>query len=510
MVNNAIQTQQLNEQTLIHIKDTLLEYVRRVYGPGNQGQQDQVHQQNKLTQTLTFLFTALYKQGWETFIDDFLALTSTQNNGTRDNLVGTVLYLRILKSIHDEIADVLISRTNEETKRNTELKDLLRARDVAKIASSWREILAQWTDRDNGAVSMCLLAVGRWVSWIDISLVVNQDFLTLLFQLLERPIAVSRQDRLKDAAIDTFTEIVAKKMKPSDKIDMIVFLNLGGVVTQLVASPGLNDLRTTSEYDTDLAESVAKLVNNVVFDIVKVLEDNSAETQTKAQAEQLIQSFLPLLLRFFSDEYDEICSTVIPSLTDLLTFLRRVQPLPPQYSVMLTPILNAIIQKMRYDETSSWGNEDEQTDEAEFQELRKRLQVLQKSVAAVDENLYIETLSNVVGNTFQRLDQQGGQMDWRDLDLALHEMYLFGELTVPNGGLFAKSAPSSVAAGRLITMMAKMVESGKSRSHCCMISANYFQALLPLLILPFSFSIWRSAFVTALSSRQRLAISPKC
>jgi exportin-T len=116
---------------------------------------------------------------------------------------------------------------------------------------------------------------------------------------------------------------------------------------------------------------------------------------------------------------------------------------------------------MRYDETSSWGNEDEQTDEAEFQELRKRLQVLQKSVAAVNEPLYVEILSNVVGNTLQQLDQQGGRMDWRDLDLALHEMYLFGELTVPNGGLYAKSQPSSVAAERLITMMSKMVDSGK-------------------------------------------------
>ncbi|KUJ21036.1 Exportin-T [Mollisia scopiformis] len=460
VVNNAIQTQQLDNQSLSHVKETLLEYVRRIYGSGSRDQMDAPHLQNKLTQTLTFLFMASYKQGWETFIDDFLALTSIQNSGARDNLLGTVLYLRILSSIHDEIADVLVSRSNEETKRNTELKDLLRARDVQKIASSWQEILTQWTDRDDIAVAMCLKNVGKWISWIDISLVVNQDFLNILFQLVGRSSTVDRQDRIKDAAIDTFTEIVAKKMKASDKIGMIVFLNLGEVITQLVATPSLNELRTTSEYDTDLAESTAKLINNVIFAIVKVLEDNSVDTQTRAQAEQLIQSFLPLLLRFFSDEYDEICSTVIPSLTDLLTFLRRVQPLPPQYSAMLPPILNAIIQKMRYDETSSWGNEDEQTDEAEFQELRKRLQVLQKSVAAVDENLYIETLSNVVGNTFQRLDQQGGQMDWRDLDLALHEMYLFGELTVPNGGLFAKSAPSSVAAGRLITMMSKMVESG--------------------------------------------------
>ncbi|KAH6681632.1 Exportin-T [Halenospora varia] len=460
VVNNAIQTQQLDAQSLSHVRETLLEYIKRIYGSGSGGQIDPPSLQNKLTQTLTFLFISMYKQGWESFMDDFLALTSLQNNGSRDNIVGIVLYLRILGSVHDEIADVLVTRSQSETKRNTELKDIMRARDVQKVATSWQEILTQWIGQNDSIIEMTLKLIGKWVSWIDISLIVNQDTLNLLFQLAGRTNPSHREDKVRDAAIDTFTEIVAKKMKPSDKMNMIVFLNLGEVVSQLIASPALNDLRTTSSYDTDLAEAVAKLVNNVVFDIVKVLEDTTAETETRATAEQLCQSFLPLLLRFFSDEYDEICSTVIPSLTDLLTFLRKAKPLPPAYSAMLSPILNAIIQKMRYDETSNWGNEDEQTDEAEFQELRKRLQILQKTVAAVDEELYIEILSNVIGNTFQTLDQQGGQMDWRDLDLALHEMYLFGELALPNGGLYAKSQPSGVAAERLIAMMSKMVDSG--------------------------------------------------
>jgi exportin-T len=466
VVNNAIQTQQLDAQTLNHIKESLLEYARRTYGSGNQDEVDPPSLQNKLTQTLTFLFIPLYKQGWESFLDDFLALTSLQNNGARDNITGIVLYLRILSSIHDEIADVMVTRTSAETKRNTELKDLFRARDVQKVASSWQEIITQWRDRNDAVVEMTLKIVAKWVSWIDISLIVNQDTLNLLFLLVGRTGTSNGEDKVRDAAIDTFTEIVAKKMKAADKIGMIIFLNLGEVVSQLIASPALNALRTTSSYDTDLAEAVAKLVNNVISDIVKVLEDGLVEAETRAQAEQLLQTFLPLLLRFFSDEYDEICSTVIPSLTDILTFLRKAQPLPPAYSAMLSPILNAIIQKMRYDETSSWGNENEQTDEAEFQELRKRLQVLQKGVAAVAQDLYVDILSNVVGNTFQTLDQQGGQMDWRDLDLALHEMYLFGELTVPNGGLYAKSQPSSVAAERLIIMMSKMVESGKITGQC--------------------------------------------
>jgi len=246
---------------------------------------------------------------------------------------------------------------------------------------------------------------------------------------------------------------------------LINFLNLRDIINQLIASPPLNEFKGTPKYDTDLGEAVAKLVNTILTDIIRVLEDNDVEDGTRGSAERQLQEFLPALLRFFSDEYDEICSTVIPSLTDLLTFLRRVGTLPPTYTEMLPPILNAIIRKTRYDETSSWGAEDEQTDEAEFHELRKKLQNLQKSVAAVDQDLYIEILSNLVATTFTNLDQQGSQMDWRDLDLALHEMYLFGELALPNAGLAAKSQPNTVAADRLAAMMSKMVESGKASGH---------------------------------------------
>lgn len=462
VVNNALQSQQIDAQSAAFLKDTLFEYTSRVYGPsGDPAELDTTGMQNKLTQTLTLIFTIAYKEQWYSFFDNMLSLTRQANSSTVDHQVGTNLYLRVLSSIHDEIADVLMSRSSAETKRNVELKDLVRSRDVLKVASSWIEILKYWVDRNNNVVELCLKIMGKWVSWIDISLVVNQESLHVLLQLVGRSGPPGKEDKVRDAAIDCFTEIVGKKMKSNDKIEMICFLNLGGVVTQLIASPPLNDARETPEYDNDMAEAVAKLCNNAVFDIVKALEDGSSDQVTRERANQLLQVFIPLLLRFFSDEFDEICSAVIPSLTDALTLFRKAQPLSPEFTAMLTPILNCIITKLRYDESADWGGEDTQTDEAEFQELRKRLQVLQKSIAAVDEALYIEVVSNVVGGTFQNLDQHGSNMDWRDLDLALHELYLFGELALPNSGLHAKKDPSAVAAERLTVMMKKMVGSGE-------------------------------------------------
>jgi exportin-T len=459
IVNNAVQTQELDLQGLHFLKENLQDYVWRVYGGSSETDIDSGSLQNKLTQTLTLLFTLLYKSDWNNFFVDFLALLRLPNSSSPDNLPGTIIYLRVLGSIHDEIADVLLSRLSAEQKRNNELKDLIRARDAQKIARSWQEILTYWMNKDDTLVEMCLKVICRWVNWTEISLVVNQESLNLLLQLVGRPNPSGNEDKIRNAAIDCFTETVGKKMKAPDKIEMIMVLNIGNIIIQLISSPPLNELRSTSNYDVDLAEAVARLANNALLGIVKALGDIQIDESSRSRADQLLQVFLPLILRFFSDEYDEVCSTVIPSLTELLTHFRKAKPFSPQYTSMLSPILNAVITKMRYDETSSWGDEDDQTDEAEFQELRKKLQVLQKMVAAVDQPLYIEILSNVVGNTFQNLDGNGSNMDWRDLDLALHEMYLFGELALPNGGL-SKNQPSSFASERLAAMMMKMVESG--------------------------------------------------
>ncbi|KAI5369774.1 putative armadillo-like helical, exportin-1/Importin-beta, exportin-T [Septoria linicola] len=465
IVNNAVQTQRLEQAGLNDVRYRLMEYVRRRYSPGST-EADTPTIQNKVTQTLTYLFTSLYASDWTNFFDEFISLaTSGQAIGSDGAYAGTVLLLRILGSIHDEIADVMIPRTQEEQRRSTELKDLVRARDVNKIATVWQEVLSRWQQLELGIVEMCLRTIAKWVSWIDIWLVINERIQGALLEIAGRQgtfSSDSREAKARDAAIDTFTETVGKKMQPNDKIELINYLNLVTIVGQLVASPALAELRTTSDYDTDLAETVAKLVNNVIFDVVKVLDNDNVEAQTRTKAEEQLQAFVPYLLRFFADEYDEICSAVIPSLTDLLTMFRRLTKakggLPTHYTGMLQPILDAIIAKMKYDDTASWGDEDEQTDEAEFQELRKRLHVLQQTVAAVDEGMYMDTLTRVVANTLGRL---GGddRPNWRDLDLALLEMHHFGELAIRNGGLYSKSKPASEASSRLVEMMSTLVAS---------------------------------------------------
>ena len=462
VVNHAVQSQKLDEESLGYVREHLLRYAQQRYGTGS-SDIDSAALQNKLTQTLTYLFTSLYPNSWTSFLDDFRNLAGESLGIT--NPPATILYLRILRSVHDEIADVMIPRTQDEQKRCNDLKDLIRARDAQKIATSWQEILSRWRNIDLDTVEFCLRCVSRYVSWIDISLVVNPDMLQYLWDLAGQQgvtSSESREGKVRDSAIDTFTEIVAKKMPPGDKVQLIKFLNLPEVLAQLTASPGLSQFRSTSNYDTDLGETVARLTNMVVLDIVKVLDTETIDGSIRSEADNLLQLCMPHFLRFFSDEYDEICSTVVPSVTDLLGMFRKQMKsgaLPQHYTALLQPILDTIINKMKYDDTAEWGAEDDQTDEAEFQELRKRLHVLQQMIAAINQPIYLETLSRLVADTFSGLESSNNKMTWRDLDLALYEMYLFGELAVKNNGLYQKQTPSNEAAEHLIQMMHKLISS---------------------------------------------------
>lgn len=469
IINHAIQVGQLDSPNLVVLRDNIMAYVQNIYGGtnGSNSQLDSTSIQNKITQTLTYLCVSTYASEWTSFFQDILALTATNGTSEKNNVPGVLLYLRTLISVHDEIADVMVSKSPDEQNRHRDLKDMVRQRDAAVIASSWQEILSTWRLQNDTITELCLTTIGRWVSWTDIGLVVNQPLLNMIFELLSsapNTLADGGPNKKRDAAIDTIIEILGKKMGAGDKLELIDILNVEEIVSQLVNSPALTELRSTYNYDTDLAESVARLVNNTVFDIVKALDGAQDGYPVSQRAITQLHSFVPFVLRFFSDEYDEVCSTVIPCLTDLLTLLRNKMktnsPLYSECSSMLPAILDAVIAKMRYDETASWGNEDAQTDEAEFQDLRKRLHNLQRAVAAVDENLCLDRFNNVVISTFDKFQTQNGQLDWRDLDLAMYQMYLFGDLAMKDGGLYSKTKPVSPAAECLIGTMFKLVESG--------------------------------------------------
>lgn len=508
IINEAVRAGQLDLHNLSVLRDNLMIHVQKVYGANgiDDLQIAPPNIQNKISQTLTYLFKFLYSTDWSSFFHDLLALTVTAGSTVRDNARGVGFYLRVLGSVHDEIADILLPKSGEEQKRDADLKDLIRQRDAKMIALSWQEILSQWRLKDASIVTQSLGVIKRWVSWIDISLVVDASLLSILFELVSPPRTANEPNSMS-VTTETFVEIVGKKMSADDKLELISILKIREVVSQLIESPLLRDQRFTPLYDTDVAESAAKLVNSTVCDIVRALDSGQDGTPLSIRATDQLKQFLPYVLRFFSDEYDEICSTVIPCITDLLALFRKRAKANSLFYTenahILPSMLDAVIAKMRYDETSTWGNEDAQTDEAEFQDLRKRLQVLQQAIAAINIDLYIDSMSKVVMGTFDKYQSLGGQLDWREVELAMHELFLFGELALKGGGLYNKSKPVSAAAERLIEMMAKLVSSGGFGLDLSIVRLLMSSQVLPRSrIRPSSCSLWKYVYDTTPSSKR--------
>ena len=239
IVNNAIKAGHLGDQDMIFLRDNVLAYMQNNYGAAGSSnvQLDPVSIQNKITQTVTNLFAALYANHWTSFFHDILNLTVTTGSTSRDNAAGVMLYLRILVSVHDDIGDVLIPRTPEEQRRDNDLKDLVRQRDTVMIASSWHVIIEHWRSRDDSIVKLCLTTIGRWVTWTEISLAVNDSLLSLLFEYLNSQRYSDGHEPLqerRDAAIEAFIDILSKKMSASDKIELIDVLKVNEAVIQLV------------------------------------------------------------------------------------------------------------------------------------------------------------------------------------------------------------------------------------------------------------------------------------
>lgn len=248
------------------VQDTLMKYIRASYGSGGSSF-DNAAVQNKLAQTMTYLFLAMYGSSWTGFFDEMLQLTSSSADvkHQHDNLPGIVFFLRTVASVHDEVADVLVSRSSEEGLRNSILKDQIRERDVSKLITSWHEILVEWKDRSDDVVEMCLKVIGRWASWVNISLIITTDFVNFLWGLL------TCSGKVKDASLDATSEIVAKKMGPGDKIELIEFMRIVEMIQALLLQdPALK--AKTPTFSVDLAEKIARLVNQVGLELVRGIE----------------------------------------------------------------------------------------------------------------------------------------------------------------------------------------------------------------------------------------------
>ncbi|CAB4426788.1 unnamed protein product [Rhizophagus irregularis] len=437
----------LDKSQVNHIQSTLMEFVKREYvigeGDGDELSTEPQYLKNKFAHTLTLLFVQMYPSDWHNFFDQFLELIQTNTvNGNKTNIRVADIFLRILISIDDEVANIEIQRGKEQANRNTAIKDNMRAGDVQKLASTWYELLSEYRVRNQDIAIMCLNIIGLYIAWIDINLIVNDAFIVLLYELLN-------DTRLRIAACECLTEIVCKGMKPAEKLKLIEILNLTNVMGNL----DLTD-------DIEFVEHVAKLTNVLGVELCKIWE---ADTATKAAAYGQIELLLPFLLKFLANEYDDVSCAVFSFVSALQAIFKKQKKqagsLAGSQREFIDSLLKVIVIKMKYDDETDWGGtEEDEVEEAEFLEMRKNLKTFFDAIYNIDEQLFTSYVHTAVINTLDKYQRVGNSIDWREPELALHVLLLYGEAFKGQLIFVLKHNNEIIAFTPLGEMVSKMIQ----------------------------------------------------
>uniref|UniRef100_F6YYP9 Exportin-T n=2 Tax=Ciona intestinalis TaxID=7719 RepID=F6YYP9_CIOIN len=144
----------------------------------------------------------------------FTALGDIGNKPPSKN--GAEIFLRILLAVDTEVVDRTIEHTSEVQTHNQLLKDTMRERCVNQLVDAWFFILRDLSTYSN-CISLCLDTVGAYVTWIDITLIANNRFMSLILGYLTS----SESMAVRESASECIKEISIKGMLPADKLALV-------------------------------------------------------------------------------------------------------------------------------------------------------------------------------------------------------------------------------------------------------------------------------------------------
>lgn len=393
---------------------------------------DPEYVRNKIAELVTNLFYSMYGEingnQWNSFFADMAEILSIKGllNETTKNFApsGLDYFLRICLSINSSIADQTFVKSKDMQLKNNSLKDTMRLQDVQTLVSLWLNTLKSLIPQEqSGLAVLTLSCVGSYISWIDVQLIVNPVYITVIYGYLDF-------ENTKIACAKCLCEIISKKMKPLDKLSLLSMLSL----TDKVANVGRDDL--------EVHEHLAKLSSSVGLELAKIIEQcnengSMLDLQQVAIAadEQIINQVAPLTLKFMEHEYDSVTQQCFPFISQYLSVLKKQfaiggkpgsaiavnskkLPLDPAHEMFLTSLLLVGFKKMRIDDSSEEDAEDD-IDEF-FDTIRSKLKVFQDGIAVINPPLYLQNISNHIQDCLSK-------MDWRDLELGVYQMHNLSE-----------------------------------------------------------------------------------
>lgn len=412
IINEQLPT--LSDNDKGKVNNSILNHLKKII---DEGKVEEVFIRNALAKTLSLIFVYSTLSIYPNLISDLLALSY---NGTSYNEVATDYYTRTLSMIHQEIGDQMIARDDAASERNTLLKDVIREKDMVNMTHSWKNILNYFaSEKPNDKqlakeiINSTIQCIGSYVSWIEINLILDQELMGNLYQFLQ-----GNDQKKQIYTANAFNEILHKKMPPAKKLELMEFLNLGGVLSQIT---DVNSL------DFDVALALSKLTNQIGSEVVLLLENSNeqelANDDLRNLASGKIIEIFPLIFNFLAHEYDDISLEVFPFIGNFLLFLKKQIVSEINWSIinnpeLLTTLIKNIIMKLKFSDDDD--GDDEETVE-QFSEVRSKLTVFIDSIVLLDESLALDVLISCLEEFFQG-------KEWRTVELGLFVLNYYSDM----------------------------------------------------------------------------------
>ncbi|KNA26123.1 hypothetical protein SOVF_000400 [Spinacia oleracea] len=360
---------------------------------------------NKLAQVLVTLIYFEYPSIWSSVFVDFLPHL---NRGA----VVIDMFCRLLIALDDELISLDYPRNADDVAVAGRVKDAMRQQCVPQIVRLWYDIVTAYKNSDSEICASVLDSMRRYISWIDISLIANDVFIPLLFELL---LVEGLPEQLRSASAGCVLAVVMKRMDSQVKLTLLKSLQINRVFGLI-----------SDETDTELVSSIASLLTGYATEILECAKRLSSE-EGKRVSSELLEEVLPSVFYVMqSCEVDATFSTV-QFLSSYVATMKNLSPLTEKQLVHVRQILEVIRAQICYDPIyrdhldvlDKIGIEEEDR----MLEYRKDFLVLLRSVGRVAPDLTQLFIQNSLGSAVASSSERNVE----EVEAALSLLYALGE-----------------------------------------------------------------------------------
>ncbi|XP_057736307.1 exportin-T [Arachis stenosperma] len=360
---------------------------------------------NKLAQVLVTLIYFEYPLIWSSvFLDFFPHL----NKGK----MVIDMFCRVLNALDDELISLDYPRTPEDISVATRVKDAMREQCVGQIVRAWYEIVSMYRNVDEEVCVGVLESMRRFISWIDIGLVVNDAFGALLFDLV---LAAGVGDRLRSAAIKCLTAVVSKRIEPRSKLALLQSLQISRLFRLVV-----------DDANAELVSDIAVLLTGYATELLDCFK--RIDSEGRGISMELLDEVLPSVFHLMKDSELDATFNVVQFLSSYVATMKSITPLGEKQLLHVGKILELISVLIRYDPEyrsnidmlDKIGKEEEDR----MVDFRKDLFVLLRSVGRVAPGVTHLFIRNLLANV---ISTSSNSSNVEEVEAALSLLYAFGE-----------------------------------------------------------------------------------